>query len=198
MLTGTYPDKWNKVPVAVKKFILRAVIILVAWKILYLVFLLPSRVVDKPLSHAVAGGAAWTLNKFTHSTNYSDKSEDGKVITDYGLTTMPLDNIYFRDDNVVSIEDPCNGLELFVLYAGFIICMPALIQRKVIFIVGGILLIHVINVLRCAGITYVTLYYPGNADFAHHYVFTFIVYAFIMGLWLIFSKKLNLVNAKTE
>jgi len=196
--TSIYINRWNQVPVAVKKFILRAVLILLVWKILYLVFLLPTRVLDKPLSHATSGGAVWLLNTFTHAGGYSAKSETGGVYTDYGITQMPLDNIYFHKKNIVSIEDGCNALELLVLYAGFIVCMPATMRRKVTFIVGGILLIYIVNVIRCAGITYIILYYPRYADFAHHYVFTFIVYGFIIALWLIFSRKLKLTHAQAE
>jgi len=194
--TTTYVEKWNNIPVAVKQFLLRAIAILVAWKILYLVVLLPSRVLDKPLSHSVANNAAAMLNTFTHSADYSAKSEYGN--TDDGLTNVPLDNVYYHQKNIVSIEDGCNGLELFILYAGFIICMPAVMGRKIFFVVAGILLIHVMNIIRCAGITYIILYDPKHADFAHHYIFTFVVYGLIIGLWLIFSQRLGIKNAETE
>jgi exosortase family protein XrtF len=195
---SAYIDRWNKVPVAVKHFLLRALAILVIWKVIYLAFLLPTRVLDKPLSYAVAASSVWILNMGTHSKNFIAKTEIGMVSTDNGLTPMPLTNIYYSGSNVVSIEDGCNALELFVLYAGFIICMPATSRRKVIYIIGGILLIHVVNVLRCAGVAYAILYYPKYADFAHHYVFTFIVYGLIILLWLFFSKKVNLVHAETK
>lgn len=122
----------------------------------------------------------------------------GIIPSDSGPSAAPLENIYIHDWNVVSIEDGCNGLELMVLYIGFIVCMPATLKRKVIFGIIGPLLIYVVNVLRCAGVAYIIIYYPKFADFAHHYVFTFVVYGFIIGMWLIFSKKLNLEHAQTE
>lgn len=198
IMAVTYLEKWNTIPVTVKQFLLRAVLILVIWKVLYLVFLLPTRVLDKPLSHSVATSATWLLNATTGSTDYSAKSEAGNVNFDGVIKVMPLDDIYFGQRNVVSIEDGCNALELFILYIGFIVCMPAAMSRKVLFVVAGTIMIYVVNVIRCAGITYIILYYPQHADFAHHYVFTFIVYGFIIALWLIFAKKLNLVHAETE
>ncbi len=187
---------WNKIPVAIKQFILRIVIILITWKVLYLVFLMPTRILDKPLSQSVASNAAWILNIFTHSTDYTAKSENGSISTENGVVSMPLSNIYFHQRNIVSIEDGCNALELFILYAGFIVCMPGSMRKKLIFIVGGVLLIYIVNVIRCAGITYIILYDPKHADFAHHYVFTFIVYSVIIGLWLIFSKNLKIADAE--
>jgi exosortase family protein XrtF len=191
MAAGALLTKWNKIPAAVKQFVLRGLIILIAWKILYLAFLLPTRLIDKPLSHSVGAGTAWLLNVYTHSHNYIDKTEHGSEPTDNGLTDMPLDNVYFHQHIAVSIEDTCNGLELFVLYAGFIICMPATLRRKIIFAVSGILLIYVVNIIRCTGVAYIILCYPQYADFAHHYVFTFVVYGVIIALWLIFSKKVK-------
>jgi len=198
VLKSTLIHKWNQVPVAVRRFIFRALAILITWKILYLVFLLPTRVLDKPLSHAVASSSVWVLNKYTHSADYTTKSETGNIYTDNGLAPAPLENIYFHQRNVVSIEDGCNALELFVLYTGFIVCMPALVYRKLIFIAGGIILIYITNIIRCAGVAYITIYHPKYANFAHHYVLTFMVYGLIIALWLIFSKKLNLVHAETE
>ena len=198
MPAGTYISKWNKAPVAVRQFILRAAAILLVWKVLYLVFLAPNRVLDKPLSHSVALGTTLILNTWNHTTDYTAKSEFGDVVTDDGVSNMPLDNVYFRKRNIVSIEDGCNALELFVLYAGFIVCMPTSVRRKLVFTLGGIALIYVVNVLRCAGIAYFILYDPKHADFAHHYVFTFIVYGLIIALWLMFSNKLNLDNTESE
>jgi len=187
---------WNKVPVAVKKFIFKAFAILVIWKVLYLAFLLPNRILDKPLTYSVGVATTWLLNTYTGSTDYSTRSEVSNVTTDQGYTAMPLQKIFFHQNNVVSIEDGCNALELFVLYAGFIICMPARVLRKTLFIVGGIIAIYITNVIRCAGVAYIILYHPRYADFAHHYVFTFVVYGLIIALWLIFSKKLSFTNAE--
>ena len=196
MVLSTYINKWNNVPKAVKAFIFKALTILLVWKIVYLAFLLPTRLIDKPLTYSVGTVTAWLLNTTTHSSDYTTQSVVADVVTDAGPTPMPLQKVYFRGHDIVAIEDTCNALELFVLYAGFIICMPAKTLRKVLFIVGGILAIYIVNVLRCAGVAYIIIYDPKYADFAHHYVFTFIVYGFIIGLWLIFSKKLNLANAE--
>lgn len=196
MVLSTYRDKWNKVPVAVKKFIFKALAILIIWKVLYLFFLLPTRILDKPLTYSVGTATTWLLNTYTSSSDYSTRSEVSEVSTDQGLTPMPLQKIFFHQTNVVSIEDGCNALELFVLYAGFIICMPARTLRKTLFIVGGIIAIYITNVIRCASVAYIIIYHPRYADFAHHYVFTFVVYGLIIALWLIFSKKLNFANAE--
>ncbi len=198
MALSDYRDKWKKVPAAVKEFIFKALAILVLWKVIYLCFLLPTRLLDKPLSYSVGSTTTWLLNTTTHSNDFTTKSQMDSVSVDEGKVLMPLQKIYYHDENIVSVEDGCNALELFVLYAGFIICMPAKWLRKTLFIIGGIIAIHVVNVMRCAAIAYFVIYHPEYADFAHHYVFTFVVYGFIIALWLIFSKKLDIAHAENS
>jgi exosortase family protein XrtF len=195
-MQDTTLSAWDKVPVAVKKFIFKAFAILLIWKVLYLAFLLPNRTLDRPLTYFTGVATTWLLNTCTGSTDYSTRNEVSNVTTDQGYTPMPLQKIFFHKENVVSIEDGCNALELFILYAGFIICMPARPLRRTLFIVGGIIAIYITNVIRCAGVAYIILYHNRYANFAHHYVFTFVVYGLIIALWLIFSKKLDLNNAE--
>ena len=75
MQVGIFLDKWKRIPETVKQFILRALLILAVWKILYLFVLFPTRVLDKPLTQLVSGGAVWALNSYTHSKDYSAKRE---------------------------------------------------------------------------------------------------------------------------
>ncbi|HVS97495.1 MAG TPA: archaeosortase/exosortase family protein [Puia sp.] len=91
-------------------------------------------------------------------------------------------------ERVLSIADACNGLEVIVLYAGLILCLPSGWRRKAVFILSGAVLIEVLNVIRCAGLVLVYEYHPEYLDFSHHYLFTFVVYAFIFWLWYLFSK----------
>ena len=185
--------KWNQIPRAVRQFLLKGAIILVLWKVIYFSFLLPGRVLDAPLTTAVGIVTTQTLNLITRSSDYSAKSELGRMDDiDLNPVSVPQESVYFKSRKIVGIYDGCNGLELMMLYAGFIICLPALISRKLVFIIGGIIMIFIVNVLRCVGVAYLLLYYPKQADFAHHYIFAFIVYAFIIALWLWFANGVNI------
>jgi exosortase family protein XrtF len=162
--------------------------LLVVWKVIYLGFLVPGRILDAPLTHAVGVLTVSGLNLFTRSDAYWSKNEPG---TNSDETVMQ-ESVYFNHQKLVGIYDGCNALELFVLYAGFIVCMPASAKRKLIFAVSGVALIFLVNILRCMVVAYIVQYYPQNADFVHHYVFVFIVYALIISLWLFFTGKLNI------
>ncbi|HEV3327223.1 MAG TPA: exosortase/archaeosortase family protein [Puia sp.] len=180
-------DKWNQVPKPVKAFLLKAITVFVVWKAVYLLFLLPGRVLDKPLTYVIGKGTAASLNLISRPADYTATSTiHAKEFGNEG--TEPVMAIRRGRDTVLSIADPCNGLELLVLYAGLIFCLPADRRRKLAYILGGIFLIEVINVIRCTGLVLVYLDRPQYLGFSHHYLFTFVVYAFIFGLWWLFSR----------
>ena len=189
-------SKWEQVPRVVKIFLLKGLILFVAWKLLYL-FILPERVLDAPVTNLVARGTTKTLNFFDKSAIYTTTPSTTKVEADGALYTEGDMDIFKGDRKILIIADVCNGLELIVLYIGFIICMPAQLSRKLIFIIGGTALIFIINILRCAALTQIFLRYPQYMDFSHHYLFTTTIYVFIFLLWLIFSKKLT-IHAAVE
>ena len=160
-------------------------VLFIVWKVLYLCILVPNRVLDRPITDAVSAGTAKTLNFFSKPPEYSQRpgvnvKQDGER-----EDVMVISRGHER---VLSIADACNGLEVIVLYAGLILCMPSRWSRKSLFILAGIVLIEVLNVLRCAGLALVYQEYPQYLDFSHHYLFTFVVYAFIFWLWYLFSR----------
>lgn len=163
---------YNRIPSPIKEFLARGLVIFILWKIVYLFFLLPDRVVDKPLTDTTAHFSARLLSFFINAkAGYS---------SDYA-------SIFINDDKAVNIADPCNALILFVVYLGFIIAFPASIKKKVLFALGGVLTIFVLNVLRCATLAVVANKYLYIVD--HHFVYNLFVYAIIFVLWYLFTKK---------
>jgi exosortase/archaeosortase family protein len=179
--------RFTRIPKPVKEFLLKATILFVAWKAVYLLFLLPGRVLDKPLTHLIGKGTAKALALFNPSGDYNAISTMHlKGLGNEGIE--PVMAIRSGQTGLLDIADVCNGLELLVLYAGLILCLPATRNRKLIYIIGGGIGIELLNVLRCAGLVLVYLHKPEWLDFSHHYLFTFVVYAFIFWLWYLFSR----------
>jgi exosortase/archaeosortase family protein len=180
--------RFNRIPKPVKEFLLKAAILFVAWKAVYLLFLLPGRVLDKPLTHLIGKGTAATLALFNPAGDYNAISTmHPKGLGNEGAE--PVMAIRSGQTGLLDIADVCNGLELLVLYGGLILCLPASRRRKLTYIIGGIIGIEILNVLRCAGLVLVYLHKPEWLDFSHHYLFTFVVYAFIFWLWYLFSRN---------
>jgi exosortase family protein XrtF len=90
----------------------------------------------------------------------------------------------------VVVGPPCNGLVLYALFGGFVAAFPGPWRRKLWYIPAGIALIWCLNVLRVAALALNQHYSQQSVDFNHHYTFTFVVYAFIFGLWMVWVKRL--------
>lgn len=83
----------------------------------------------------------------------------------------------------VIVGDPCNGLVLYALFAGFVLAFPGGGVRKLWFIPLGIAAIYLLNVVRVAALALNHHYYRQSVEFNHHYTFTFVVYGAILLLW---------------
>jgi len=91
--------------------------------------------------------------------------------------------------NGVWIGGGCNGITLLFLFAIFVIAYPGNKRAKFWYIPLGLVLIHLINLLRIIGLSLMAYYAPEYLEFNHTYTFTFLAYAFVFGLWMIWVNR---------
>lgn len=161
----------NSIPVNVRPFLLHALIVVIAWELLYNFVLKPVGIPDDQLTRAVQVGAMKLLSLF-----YTEVGEDGN-------------KILLNGNGAVSIARQCNGLELLVLYLGFIICLPTNMKRMLVFAVVGTIVIYILNVMRTALLAAMYDQSHSLTDFAHHYVFKIVIYAVVFVGWVLYMKK---------
>jgi exosortase/archaeosortase family protein len=194
----SHTQGWQRIPATVKYFLLKGILLFTTWKLLYIFVLLPNRVLDRPLTHLIGAGTAATLNIFSHGSPYSARPDvNNKLMDDGSVFPEPVMQVYWRTDKVLSIADVCNGLELMVLYAALLLALPGATSRKLIFIITGLLLINVMNILRCSALVLVFRHKPEYVNFIHHYVFNFVVYGVIFWLWLRYSETTEFIKKET-
>ena len=87
----------------------------------------------------------------------------------------------------VEIQNGCNGMDLFGLYAGFIIAYPGDLKKRMAFIAGGIGLIFVANVFRIAFFVLSNLYYPNYWDPVHYWSSIVFFYPIVLTLWYLWT-----------
>ena len=161
----------NKIPANIRPFVVRAAILLVAWELLYTFILMPLGTPDDQLTDIVQYGGMEVLKWF-----YEDVQADGNTIILNGVES-------------VDIARQCNGLELIVLYLGFILCVPTSIKRMLAFGIIGTLIIYTLNIFRTAALAAMFEQSHEMADFAHHYLFKIIIYAVVFLGWVLYLKK---------
>ncbi len=161
-----------------KKFGLRSLIVFIIWLIVYHSFIIPDGRINQFLTGTVITGTLSGLKLLGHNS----VREDNYVLID--------------NEPVVLVADNCNGLELFVLYAGFILCFPGRIGFKLIFIPAGISLIYGINVLREIVLALNYKFFRETFEFNHKYTYVLIVYIFVFILWRIWIKRYSIISER--
>ncbi|MBO6880789.1 archaeosortase/exosortase family protein [Winogradskyella sp.] len=186
------------IPKPIRLFLGKALLLFVVWKILYVGFLLDSKILDYPLTTHVGEASAELLNRFSSMSGFESVREVKTSIYEGELITEETSMIYHNNKPVLYIADVCNGLELIVLYIGFIVCMPSSFFRKLLYIVLGAILLDVVNIGRCIGLIYLREYFEYYFDFAHKYLFKITIYAFTFLLWMLYARKINLNNESVQ
>jgi exosortase family protein XrtF len=185
-------------PPQIKTFLIRSLILFVVWKGLYLFFWSEKRTLDDPLTQLVAKHSVWVLNGLTTGNQFTAKPMIAMKNFEGEIQVSRVSRIDKLGKPIMNIADECNGLELFVLYFGFLLAMPASLKRKLWFGFGGILIIHAVNVFRCVGLGLLLMNWDTYFDIAHHYIFKIMVYSTIFILWVIFSKNLSFSKTENE
>jgi exosortase/archaeosortase family protein len=155
------------------QFLAKSLIIYFTWSFLYHSVLV-SWGINDPLTGWVASGANKICQVF-------DSKIHLKIIDKKNF-------IYLGDRPLVFIDDPCNGLELYVLFIAFYVAIGKLLY-SIKWMFFGIIGIFILNVARISGLAWVVLYRPADLDFHHKYTFALVVYSWILLVWVFSLQK---------
>jgi exosortase/archaeosortase family protein len=175
-------------PVFLRIFFIRSLLIFIIWKALYLFVLAPTRVPDKYITKATAHSTSFVLGIIDHKLGPSIYY-DG-----YENITVEVNN---KRINSIRIADECNALELAVLFVGFLFSLPYTFKKQLLYSVSGLALIYLVNIIRCSMLALIYLSKPDFFFFAHHYLFIFIIYLIIFSIWYKYTMSfIHYLNAK--
>jgi len=171
-------EKERDKKVLLRGFAIKAVITFLVWMFLYHGFIIPDGRLNTFLTVSVINGTTFGLRLLGYETS----GEDSMILID--------------NQPVVLVADACNGLELFALYVGFLLCFPGKWKYKLFFIPSGVILIYVINVIREVVLALNYKFFQETFDFNHKYTYVFIVYLFVFGIWRFWLNRYSIL-AKT-
>jgi exosortase/archaeosortase family protein len=180
ILTSTISG-FKTLPVSIRSFLLKAIFIFIGWKLLYVFLLQPLRIPDAQLTDITAYSTQFVYTTFNNAPAVSIQQELKEK--------QNLSVIYINDKRGIGIADSCNGLELYVLYLGYLLCIPTNRKRFFSFAIIGVGGIFVLNILRCYGLCIMALSHSSYTNFAHHYLFKIIIYTAIFLIWVQYSKN---------
>ena len=106
-------------------------------------------------------------------------------------------NIYYNQRSMARIIEGCNGLSVIILFISFVVAFSGKIKPTILYILGGSLLIHILNVSRIALLCVLMYYYPKQQHFLHGVLFPLFIYGVVFLLWIIWVNKFSKYASKT-
>lgn len=99
--------------------------------------------------------------------------------------------VFFKDKYLARVVEGCNAVSVMILFAAFIFAFSNRWKKTGLYIVIGILIIHALNILRIALLTYALYYYPAYEELLHGTIFPLFIYGVVFLLWIFWITKFS-------
>jgi exosortase/archaeosortase family protein len=158
------------------KYFLKALALYLIYYFIYELWIGPDQKVDIWLNELLARAGYNLLNIFGY------------------VSCIDGSSICVRSTSTVIIGRGCNGFDIYCIFASFIILFPGVWWKKIIYIIFGIAVIFISNIMR---VTFLAIdrYYDYKVFYYNHkYTYVFVVYAIVFGLWVLWITKFTKKN----
>jgi len=174
-----------------KSFAIKALLFLIGWKILFVGFILPSGTINNALTIAVAKGTGigGEFFGYKHTIEINEAKDNPSAVTG---------TVYLNNEPAVLVGGACNGLELFALYVGFIVCFPGPFFPKLFFSVAGTVLLFFTNIMREILLAFNYMYFRSSFDFNHHYTYAIAVYLIVFLIWRYWLNNFSALGSSSK
>lgn len=132
-----------------------------------------------PVTHSVTAQVAEVLSTCGFSATIADRM------------TSPTTTLVYEERSVLSVYEGCNGLNAMIIFVAFVVAFGPLTKTVLWFIPTGLVIIHLLNLVRIGLLFFVSRYLPGAMYFTHKYFFTAFLYLVIFLLWVWWVKKFS-------
>lgn len=106
-------------------------------------------------------------------------------------------NLFYKGKFVSRIIEGCNALSIIILFVSFVMAFSGKFKQTIFFILAGILLIHIFNVVRIALLCMAVFHFPQYAHFLHGVIFPLFIYGFVFLLWIIWVNNYSFYAKKS-
>ena len=103
----------------------------------------------------------------------------------------PCMNILYNNEWISRIVEGCNGLSIMILFASFVLAFYKGFKATFSYIVFGVLIIHVFNILRIVGLNLAMIRFKKYTDFLHNILFPLVIYGIVFLLWFFWVNKFS-------
>ena len=105
--------------------------------------------------------------------------------------------LIYNNKFIARVVEGCNGLSVIILFISFIIAFTGKLKYTLIYILVGVLIIHVLNVARIALLCILLFKYPESESLLHGVIFPLIIYGAVFLLWIIWVNNYSIYAKKS-
>ncbi len=102
---------------------------------------------------------------------------------------------FVNGKRVARIVEGCNAVSVMALFAAFIIAFSTTWKRTSVYIIIGVVLLHILNVARIGLLGIGLFYYKEHGPLLHDIIFPVFIYGVVFVLWVAWVMKFS-VNRK--
>jgi exosortase family protein XrtF len=141
-----------------------------------------------PITRVVANNCVSTASAIGYETEVvQDDHLRMETEEEQTFDSIWLDKVY-----AVSVEEGCNGVNIMILFAAFVVGFGGRIKNMLWFIPLGLLFVHLANIGRLLLLSLLNVEWDGRGfHFFHKYGFTAVLYLAILVLWYLWVMHLN-------
>ena len=106
--------------------------------------------------------------------------------------------LFYNQKYVARIIEGCNALSVIILFISFVVAFAGKLKYTIPYLIGGSLIVHLLNIVRIAILTIAIYHFPDQQSFLHGVVFPLFIYGVVFGLWVIWVNKFSFYAKKTS
>ena len=135
----------------------------------------------------VSNQSSWLINRLSDVETTSELNASGP-------TTLLMQS----GKTMLRIYEGCNGINVMIVFIAFIMSFGGLSRRGALFMSGGVVIIHVANLIRIALLFAVAKHFESWFYYVHKYIFTAALYVIVLLLWWVWVSKMIKTNDRTK
>lgn len=103
----------------------------------------------------------------------------------------PFVRLIYNGKFVARVVEGCNAISVMILFVSFVFAFSTSFIRTITYIIIGLVLLHVLNIIRIAFLVYALYHYPEYKEFLHGTIFPLIIYGIMFLLWFFWVTKFS-------
>lgn len=106
-------------------------------------------------------------------------------------------SILIHQKEVATVIEGCNAISVMILFVSFVIAFAGRFRTTLFFLLGGCVLIYILNVIRIAFLSLLLYRFPAYEHLLHGVIFPLFIYGVVFILWFLWVNYFSIYATKS-